>query len=231
MKFSNIQIPLLFVVLMWIPFLAELAFNTDISWLGIYPREFKSLGGIFLSPFIHGDINHLMNNTLPMLVLGSLTYYFYRPVFYKAYFYSIFFTGLLVWLFARPSFHIGASGIIYALASLLFFSGMFRKSYRLVAVSLIVVFLYGGMVWGVLPLKEGISWESHLFGGIVGGILALKYRKWVFLEKKVYRWENDEEDIRRMESVYGERYWNKPPVEEQRMTIRYFFKPNEEKKN
>ena len=169
-----------------------------------------------------------MNNSVPMLVLGSLTYYFYKPIFYKAFFNIIFFGGLITWFIARDSFHIGASGVIYGLASLLFFSGMFRKSYRLVAVSLLVVFLYGSMVWGVLPLEERISFESHLAGAVVGFAIAFRYRKWLFVEKKVYQWKNDEEDIKLLEAKYGERFWENPPIEDQQLTIRYFFRSKEE---
>ncbi len=135
----------------------------------------------------------------------------------------------MVWLFARPSYHIGASGVIYGLASLLFFNGMFRKSYRLVAVSLLVVFLYGGMIWGVLPLDEHISFEGHLAGAFVGFLISFRYRKWVFVEKKVYQWENDEEDIKQLEAKYGERYWENRPIEEKQLTMRDLFKPKEKR--
>lgn len=212
---------------MWVPFIIELVFQVDLAHFGIYPRKALGLLGILFSPFLHGDFNHIISNSFPMLVLGSLTYYFYKPIFYKSFFNIIIFGGLLVWLFARPSYHIGASGVIYGLASLLFFNGMFRKSYRLVAVSLLVVFLYGGMIWGVLPLDEQISFEGHLAGAFVGFLISFRYRKWVFVEKKVYQWENDEEDIKQLESKYGERFWENPPIEEKQLTIRYFFKPKE----
>jgi membrane associated rhomboid family serine protease len=212
---------------MWIPFLVEIVFQVDLAWLGIFPREWKSLGGIFLSPFLHGGIEHLMGNSIPNLVLGGLTYTFYRPIFYKSYFYIILLGGLFVWLFGRESYHIGASGVIYGLASLLFFSGMFRKSYRLVAVSLLVVFLYGSMIWGVLPLDRQVSFEAHLGGALAGLGIALYYRKWVFVKQKKLNWNSDEDDIRRLEEVYGERYWELPPKEEQTLTIRYYFKPEE----
>ena len=228
LNLKNLQIPFYFVVMMWIPYLFEVVTTIDLAQYGLYPREWSGLMGIFTAPFLHGDLDHLWGNSLPMLILGALTYHFYKPIFYKAYFYIILFEGVLVWLFARSSYHIGASGLIYGLASLLFFSGMFRKSYRLVAVSLVIVFLYGSLIWGILPIKPGVSWESHLFGGLVGAALAFRYRKWVFVKRKVYRWENDEEDIRRMESVYGERYWENPPVEDRQIAIRYFFKPREE---
>lgn len=227
-KNTALQVPFLIVVLMWIPFLIEIVFQTDLGWLGIFPRDYSGLKGILFAPFIHGDINHLASNSLPMIVLGGLTYTFYRPIFYKSHFFIALVGGLIVWLIGRESYHIGASGIIYGLASMLFFGGMFRKSYRLVAVSLLVVFLYGSMIWGVLPIKDEISWESHLAGGIVGLALAVYYRKWVFVERKVYNWSSDEEDIKNLESVYGERFWEDPPAEEQKLTVKYFFKPKEE---
>jgi membrane associated rhomboid family serine protease len=230
-SFAALHLPFLFVMLMWIPFLIEYLFNVDLAWLGIYPREWWSLPGIIITPFLHGSIEHLIGNSLPMLVLGGLTYTFYRPIFYKSFFYIIVVGGLFVWAFARPSYHIGASGVIYGLASLLFFSGMFRKSYRLVAVSLLVVFLYGSMIWGLLPLEDHVSFESHIAGGVVGLAIAMYYRKWVFVKQKVYNWSNDEDELHRLEQVYGERYWELPPPEEKKLTIRYIFKPSSADQN
>lgn len=171
-------IPFIFIAFMWLSLFAENLFNTDFSFLGIYPLEIKGLPGIFLSPFIHSDINHLLGNSLPLFILGTALFYFYTEVAFRVSFWVILLTGLTVWVFGRPSYHIGASGMIYGLASFLFFSGILRMNIQLIGVSLLVVFLYGQIVWGVFPWqKANISWESHMLGFVAGIFLAIYYRK------------------------------------------------------
>jgi membrane associated rhomboid family serine protease len=105
-------------------------------------------------------------------------FYFYRPVAFRVFFLTWIITGILVWLGGRSSYHIGASGLIYGFASFLFFSGIIRNNINLMAISLLVVFLYGGLVWGILPYDYKISWESHLFGALTGLALAITYRNY-----------------------------------------------------
>ena len=126
--------------------------------------------------FIHSNTNHLFNNSVPLFVLISSILYFYRDIAYKVLFFGTIITGLLTWCFARESYHIGASGVVYMLFSFVFFSGIIRKHFRLVALSFIIIFLYGSMIWYVLPIKEGISWEGHLSGFMVGVFFSLLYR-------------------------------------------------------
>ncbi len=149
------------------------------------------------SPFIHGGISHLYHNSIPLFILSAALFYFYRPIAFKVLGYGILLSGFLTWCIGRPSYHIGASGLIYVLASFIFFKGVFAKHYRLVALSMLVVFLYGSMVWDVLPLKEGVSWEGHLSGLITGLLFALIFRKQIAQPKR-YVWEqpnyNEEED-------------------------------------
>jgi len=114
---------------------------------------------------------------MPLLILSVGIFYFYWEIAWKAFAYIYLITGIWVWVAARPSYHIGASGVIYGLAFFLFFSGIFRKDPRSLALSLLVSFLYGSMVWGVLPIKEGMSWESHLFGALAGTFIAYWLRK------------------------------------------------------
>ncbi len=149
--------------------------------------------GIFTSPLIHGGFSHLISNTAPLIFMGLGIFYFYPKAAYKVFAIIYFGTGILVWIFAREVYHIGASGIIYGFVSFLFFSGIFRKDNRSIALALIVVFLYGGLIWGVLPVEKGVSWESHLFGGIVGILAAFIFRK-VDPPKK-YEWEDEESEI------------------------------------
>jgi len=166
--------------------------------LGVQPQSLIGLRGIIFSPFIHGSVDHLYSNSIPLLVLLMSLLYFYKPVALKVIFWGALLTGLITWLIAeKGSTHIGASGIVYLLSSFLFFKGIWSKHYRLIALSLIVVFLYGSLIWGVLPGKEGISWEGHLAGFLSGIILAFMYKKNA-IPKATYAWEessyNEEED-------------------------------------
>lgn len=198
-KFTNgvIIYPVFFVMCLWIVFWFEIRFGFDFTSYGIYPQKLSGLKGVIFSPFIHSGIEHLYHNTIPLFVLSAGLFYFYRSIAWKIVILGILLSGVLTWLIGRPSFHIGASGFIYVLVSFLFFKGIIAKHYRLIALSLLVVFLYGSMVWYVLPIKQGMSWEGHLSGLVVGIIFALIFNKEVPKPKK-YRWEeadyNEEED-------------------------------------
>lgn len=172
----SLQIAFLFILLIWLVEFVEIIQGTSLYRLGIQPRSFSGLIGIFTAPLIHSDFKHLINNTITIFILIAGLVYFYRDLWYKILSLSWFLSGMMVWIAARPSYHIGCSGIIYAIASFIFFSGVFRKNINLMALSLLVVFLYGGLVWGVLPIFSQISWEYHLFGGITGAMLAFVYR-------------------------------------------------------
>ena len=169
------------------------------SW-GIYPREKNGLLGVLSSVFIHGSWKHLANNSIPLLVLGTALFYFYKKLALRVCIYSIIFTGILLWLGGRPSFHIGASGLVYSLACFLFLSGFIRKHNNLMALSMTVVFLYGGLVWGVFPANENISWEGHLFGAINGILWAIYYRK-DGPQRKKYSWEIEEEILNSLDGI------------------------------
>ena len=186
-----LAVPLYFVLFLWIIFWIEVKYGYNFNKYGIYPRSLMGLRGIFFSPFIHGDIKHLYHNSIPLFVLLFSLYYFYRKIAFKVFVYGTLFTGILTWIIARKSFHIGASGIIYMLFSFIFFSGIIRKNYRLIAVSLMVIFLYGSMVWYLLPVKEEISWEGHLSGFIVGIIFAFYFRR-TGPQKLKYEWEQED---------------------------------------
>lgn len=164
------------VALLWIAFAFDKVYRLDLFRFGVLPRTAEGLLGIVLSPFVHGDLEHLFNNSAPIMVLGWLLVYFYPKAAWRVVMASWMLGGLWVWTTARDSYHIGASGIIYGMAAFLFLSGLLRRRIALMAVSLIVVFLYGSMVWGVLPIQPRISWESHLFGAIAGAVVAWTYR-------------------------------------------------------
>lgn len=186
-----IAYPILFVLLIWIVFWAEVRFGMNFNSFGVRPGEISGLRGVLFSPFIHGDIKHLFNNTIPLFVLSMALFYFYRNISWQVLLYGLIATGILTWIIGRPSNHIGASGVIYMLAAFLFWKGVFSRYFRLIALSLIVVFLYGGMLWYVAPIEPGISWEGHLSGLITGFILSLIYKKRIATTPK-YDWQKPE---------------------------------------
>ena len=195
-----VKLPLFFVCVIASIHLYSTIYDVKLSHWGVYPRETNGLYGIISSVFIHGSWKHLFNNSIPLLVLGAALFHFYKSLAPKVWFYSILYTGLLVWLGGRPSFHIGASGLVYALASFLFFSGFIRKNRNLMALSMSVVFIYGGMVWGIFPSQEHISWEGHLFGAINGLFWALYYKD-EGPQRKKYSWELEEDILKSLDGI------------------------------
>jgi membrane associated rhomboid family serine protease len=179
---------------MWLVKIVELLFEIDLSRFGIYPLAVQGLPGILFSPFIHADFQHLFNNSLPLFFLSIALFYFYSEVALKVFISTYFITGILVWIAGREAWHIGASGLVYGLASFLFFSGIIRRHFRLIALSLLIVFLYGSMVWGLFPgVYKNVSWESHMLGFFSGVFLAVLYRN-QGPQKPVYDWMEGEED-------------------------------------
>lgn len=178
-KFSNSVLiaPLLLVFSIWFVYWLEIQFGLNFNKYGVYPHTLKGLRGVLFSPFIHSGTSHLFNNSIPLVVLTASLYFFYTKVATRVLIYGTLLTGLLTWLIARDSYHIGASGVVYLLFSFILFSGIIRKHYRLIALSLVVIFLYGSMIWYVFPIKEKMSWEGHLSGFIVGLLFAIIYRK------------------------------------------------------
>ena len=190
-------IPGIFITLMWLVKITEVLLEFNLSDMGIYPLTVKGLAGIIFSPFIHSDFNHLFNNSLPLFFLATALFYFYSEVALKVFLWSWLLTGLLVWFAGREAWHIGASGLVYGLASFLFFSGIIRRHFRLIALSLLIVFLYGSMVWGIFPgVYKNVSWESHMLGFFSGLLLALLFRK-EGPQQPVYEWldEDGNEDL------------------------------------
>jgi membrane associated rhomboid family serine protease len=194
--FLSILIPGIFVFVMWLVKIIEVLFEIDFSFLGIYPLEMKGLPGIFFSPFIHEDFKHLFNNSIPLFLLATAVFYFYSEVALKVSVWTLLLTGFLVWIAGREAWHIGASGLVYGLVSFLFFSGIIRRYYRLIALSLLVVFIYGSMVWGMLPeFYKNVSWESHMLGFFSGIILSVWFRN-DGPQRPSEEWMEDEEEER-----------------------------------
>ncbi len=183
-----------FVAVLWIVKAIEFAADESFAHLGIFPRTFKGAIGILTGPLIHGDIFHLISNTLPLLFLGILLFYFYHRIAVELFIWIYLVTGFWTWALARDAYHIGASGVVYGMASFLFFSGILRKNKQLMTVSGIIIFLYGGMLYGIFPdaVEHNVSWESHLTGALFGVILAFLFRK---TKVDFDQGDSDEEDI------------------------------------
>ncbi len=194
LKYSLI-FPVLFLVIIWVIKIFEIELNLDFSFLGIYPLKVKGLIGILTAPLVHADLNHLISNSVPFLILGVALFYFYPKVAYKVFIFIYLITNFWVWVSARSAYHIGASGIVYGLASFIFFSGLIRKNTRLTAISLLTIFLYGGLIWGVFPLQQKISFEAHLFGGIAGLVMAVYYKNYDLEIKKQKEFNNNSPNI------------------------------------
>lgn len=187
--------PIVLCFLIILTFVLEKLTKSDFSQFGTDPRTLKGLLGIITTPFIHSNVEHLMGNIIPLFVLTFALFYFYRGIALISFALMWICSGLLLWLIGRDSYHIGASGIIYVLVFFLFFSGIFRRYVPLIAISAIVVFLYGSYIWGIFPwiTKPEISWEGHLSGALTGIVFAVIFRN--YGPKKVEEvWEDEPDD-------------------------------------
>ncbi len=226
--FSASLYPLLFLAVIWFVFLLQNISDYNFYNWGISARQADGIPGILTSVFIHGDLGHIASNSIPLLVLGMMLFHFYRKIAKPTFLWIWIISGVWLWVGGRnndlhPIRHIGASTLIYGLATFLFFSGVFRRHLRLMALSALVVFLYGSIMWGIFPLKAEISWEGHLFGAISGVLVAFNYRR-EGPQRHVYEWE-DEDD--------GQEVPEDPalqPGEEQNndLLITYSFKPKDQ---
>lgn len=189
----SLVFPSLFLLAFWMVLLVEKILNLDFATYGIFPLHIKGLKGILFSPFIHAGYEHLGANSVPFFVLSVALFYFYRKLAYRIFFLIYFLSGICVWLGGREAWHIGASGVVYGLASFLFFSGIFRNDAKLLTIAIIVVFLYGSMFWGIFPIKPEISWESHLWGSASGFFLSIYYRN-RGPQRQHYEWEDEPDE-------------------------------------
>ncbi|MFT4696996.1 MAG: membrane associated rhomboid family serine protease [Flavobacteriaceae bacterium] len=237
---KDLMYPLLFLLMIVFVFWLESRFNLNFNRFGIYPRKIEGLRGILFGPFIHGDSSHLFNNSIPLVVLSTALFYFYKNIRWKVLFLGILLTGILTWIIGRPSLHIGASGVIYMLTAFLMFKGIFSKQYQLTALSFIVIFLYGGFIWYLFPIDPKISWEGHLSGFLVGFVFALVFKNPPLLENKKYAWEqedfNPEEDPFLQQFDEDGNFIEKPKEitevdDSPPFTIRYIIKKDKSKPN
>lgn len=188
-----VKIALGFVALLWLIQLSNSALGLGPEDFGVRPRELAGLPGILFAPLMHGGFEHLLANSLPLVVLGTAMLYLY-PAGARIVLPSVYLgTGVAVWLFARGSSHVGASGLVYGLISYVFVAGLIRRDRRAIAASLLVSFMYGASVWGVLPIERGVSWETHLAAALIGLLLAISLRHRDIPPRNRYSWE-DEQD-------------------------------------
>lgn len=164
---------------MWLVFILDYYFDLHWYQYGLYPQTTNGLLGIVTAPFLHStkDFSHIVNNSIPFFVLTWMLFYHYRTVATRAFLFIYLFTGLVMWVLARESYHIGMSGVIYGLTSFLIVSGFFRKNMKVAGISLVVIFLYGSTVWGIFPNQIGVSWEAHAYGFLSGILIAVIFRK------------------------------------------------------
>ncbi len=189
-----VKLTLGFVALIWLIQLLNWALDLGVEDFGVRPRELAGLPGILFAPLMHSGFAHLIANSLPLLIVGTAMLYLYPsaallvlPAVYLV-------PGVAVWLFARGGVHVGASGLIYGLVSYIFVAGMIRRDRRAIAASLLVSFLYGASVWGVLPIEPGVSWETHLAAAVIGLALALALRRLDIPPRRRYTWEDEKDD-------------------------------------
>ena len=187
LKFS-----LVFVGILWTIFIIDAVFGLRLGRFGLRPGSVAGLVGIFTAPLLHANFPHILSNTLPMVISMTATLYLYPNSALRVIPAVWLGSGLLAWFIGRPNLHLGASGLIYGLLAYVFVGGILRRDLRSVSVSLLVGFLYGSMVWGVLPTRPNMSWEMHLTGAVMGVLMAFIYSKWDRVPVVRYDWEDDD---------------------------------------
>ena len=233
---GSLVIPLIIVAMMWVVKTIEWSFGIYLGRFGITPHTARGLIGIFTLPFLHGNWEHLLSNTIPIIVLGTALYYCYPSLANRVMLITYLGSGLLTWCIGDPSTtHIGASALVYGLNLFLITSGFIRGNRMLIVISLIMVFLYGSFIWGMIPslaIPQNISWEGHLSGALIGILLAIFLRK-EGPQKEVYHWEEDDEEDDdsngsssddSTDSTSEKPYWDVPTPSNDELTVRYRFR-------
>lgn len=187
-----LKISLVFVVVLWAIFIVDALFGLRLARFGLRPGSLSGLTGILSAPLLHGSIQHILSNSLPLLISLTATLYLYPTSSLRVIPLIWLGSGGLAWFIGRPSLHIGASGLIYGLLAYVFVGGILRRDMRSVAVALMVGIMHGSMIWGVLPVRPNMSWEMHLAGALTGVLLAFVYRKWDRVPLVRYDWEDDD---------------------------------------
>ncbi|WP_051568342.1 rhomboid family intramembrane serine protease [Crocinitomix catalasitica] len=190
----SFTIALSVLTIMWLVFILDYSLGLKLYKYGVYPQRNSGLIGIITAPFIHStkDFSHIFSNSGPIFILTWLLFYHYRDIATRAFVSIFLLTGISLWFLGRENYHVGMSGVIYGLTAFLVFSGFFRKNMRVAGISLFVIFIYGSMVWGVLPWKEQVSWEGHLLGLFSGLIMAVLLKS-IGPQPEKLRYEIEEE--------------------------------------
>lgn len=238
---GSLIIPLIIVAVMWLVKIIEVSYGVRLGQWGVVPHTARGLIGILTLPFLHGSWEHLLSNTVPILVLGTALYYCYPTLANRVMLITWLGSGLITWCIGdADTTHIGASALVYGLNLFLIFSGFIRGNRMLIVISLIMVFLYGSFIWGMIPslaIPQNISWEGHLSGALIGILLAFFLRK-EGPQKEVYHWEEDDEDestaLRQAQgpdsdnstgSASDEKpYWDVPTPSNDELTVQYRIK-------
>lgn len=186
------RIALCLVAFLWLIQAVNTALDLGLERFGVRPRELSGLPGIVLAPLLHGSFGHLIANTAPLLVLLTAMLHLYPGSAVRALPAIFLGPGAAVWLLGRATVHIGASGVVYGLVAHIFVAGVIRRDRRAIAASLLVYFLYGSLAWGVLPIQQGLSWETHLAGGLIGALSAIALRRLDIPPRRRYAWEDEE---------------------------------------
>lgn len=225
--FGSLAIPALLVTLMWVVKGTEAVADIDLGRWGLVPHTAQGLIGVLTMPFLHGSWEHLLTNSVSLLVLATALYYCYPTLANRVMFITYIASGLLTWYIGVPSStHIGASALIYGLNLFLIVSGFIRGNRMLIVISLIMVFLYGGFIWGMIPafaIPQHISWEGHLSGAIVGVTLAIILRK-QGPQKEEHHWDDDEDEEDDDDDDNGHHYWDVPMPSNDELTVQYRFR-------
>jgi membrane associated rhomboid family serine protease len=227
---GSLIIPLIIVAVMWLVKIIEVSYGVNLGRWGIVPHTSQGLIGIFTLPFLHGSWEHLLSNTVPILVLGTALYYCYPTLANRVMLITWLGSGLLTWCIGdAETTHIGASAMVYGLNLFLIFSGFIRGNRMLIVISLIMVFLYGSFIWGMIPalaVPQNISWEGHLSGALIGILLAIFLRK-EGPQKEVHHWEDDDDegdDVSTDSTSDGKPYWDIPTPSNDELTVQYRIK-------
>ncbi|MGY6555059.1 MAG: rhomboid family intramembrane serine protease [Wenzhouxiangella sp.] len=205
------------ILLLWIIHALQALSPLNLTGLGLRPRDVSGLSGLLFTPLLHGSFEHLVSNSMPLFI-GSVALLFLYPNSALRVFPLLYIgTSALAWVFARPSIHIGASGLVYGILTYVFIAGILRRDVRSVGVSLMVWFLYGSMVWGVFPVAPRLSWELHATGLVLGAVLAVIYRNWDRPPVKTYDWELESEDDHEPPRDENDDDDNEPPWRQPRL--------------
>jgi membrane associated rhomboid family serine protease len=206
---SCIRIATGFILVLWTIKLCEVMFGFNLFLLGVLPRSHDGLIGILTAPLIHGSWQHVMSNTLPMLLLGSILLFGYPRSRWWSLGIIWLLSGMGVWLFGRESYHFGSSGLSHGVFFFLLISGLLRRDRRSVALLMIAFFMYSGMILSIFPGEPGVSFEYHLFGALAGVLCAVIFRHWEPKpERKSFPWQRKPDDLNEEEEdpVIGDQW-------------------------